>query len=95
MLISLTGLVGHLKHFPGMYQLYKVLHKQSEPLTEEEKDIALGKCVLEKDTSWEYLSQLKSASENIVKTMEKQAAKALVHDRLQVIMFPILRYIVG
>ncbi len=65
MLISLTGLVGHLKHFPGMYQLYKVLHKQSEPLTEEEKDIALGKCVLEKDTSWEYLSQLKSASENI------------------------------
>ncbi len=95
MLILSTGLVGHLKHFPVMYRLYEVLHKWLEPPTEEEKDITSGKRVLEKDASREYLSQLESASKNIVKAMEKQAAKALVHDRLQVIMFPILRYIVG
>ena len=61
-----------------MYRLYEVLHQRPEPPTSEEEDIASGKCVLEKDASREYLSQLEKASENIVKALEKQAAKAVV-----------------
>ncbi|SJL11777.1 uncharacterized protein ARMOST_15186 [Armillaria ostoyae] len=74
---SLNGLIGHLKHFPVMYRLYEVLHQRPEPPTSEEEDIASGKCVLEKDASREYLSQLEKASKNIVKALEKQAAKAV------------------
>ncbi|KAK0446615.1 hypothetical protein EV421DRAFT_1901468 [Armillaria borealis] len=74
---SLNGLIGHLKHFPVMYRLYEVLHQHPEPPTSEEEDIASGKHVLKKDVSREYLSQLEKVSENIVKALEKQAAKAV------------------
>ncbi len=73
-----AGLIGHLKHFPVMYRLYEVLHQHPELLTSEEEDIASSKRVLEKDASREYLSQLEKVSENIVKALEKQAAKTVV-----------------
>ncbi len=73
-----AGLIGHLKHFPIMYQLYEVLHQRPELPTSEEEDIASGKCVFEKDASREYFLQLEKVSKNIVKALEKQAAKAVV-----------------
>ncbi len=61
-----------------MYQLYEVLYKWPEPPTTEEEEIASGKRTLDNDASHQYLSQLEKASENIVKALEKQAAKVLV-----------------
>jgi len=75
----LLGLIGHLKHFLTMYQLYCVLKDRAEPPMTEEIGFASGKMVLDPKSDAEYLKKLEAATENIQKAFATQEANAAVH----------------
>lgn len=73
------GLVGHIRvHFPGMFRLYEVLHKRSEPPTAEEIEIAAARKTLDDKATNTYLKELEARTENIVRSIAQQKARATV-----------------
>ncbi|KAH9989387.1 hypothetical protein BJV74DRAFT_878163 [Russula compacta] len=69
---NLNGLIGHMKHFPTMYQLYLVLKNHVELPMAEEIGFASGKTVLDPKGDSEYLKKLEAATENIQKVFAMQ-----------------------
>ncbi|KAF8874673.1 hypothetical protein BD779DRAFT_1406474, partial [Infundibulicybe gibba] len=73
------GLIGNLKSAsPPMFQLYTILKERpaSEPITQEEIDIASGRDSWQPGKVADYVKKLEATSENIARAFEKQAASA-------------------
>ena len=65
-----------------MFQLFITLKERpsNQLITEEEIQLASGEKVLDPAKAKEYFKNLKSASENICATFEKQAVNTAIHD---------------
>lgn len=79
-----TELVNHLKkHFAIMYRLFRALYtrKEDQP-TQAEIDLARGNVPTDGDAAKAYLGKVESATESILKGLERQAMKA--HEKAHV-----------
>ncbi|KAF8869623.1 hypothetical protein BD779DRAFT_1456980 [Infundibulicybe gibba] len=76
---AMKRLIGNLKSAsPSMFQLYTILKERpaSEPITQEEIDIASGQDSWQPGKVADYVKKLEATSENIARAFEKQAASA-------------------